>query len=220
MATTGGFQSYTIGSDLGLTYSGNVTTSSDCPNANHIAVSDVSPYTVFAIAYSTACPTLAISVDENGTFESSWAEANYSDSESSVHGGWVSPDGAFLYSADGELFAFKLSNPFLVPRPSASADLWCHCCFRHRDADIELYVDPGNSVYVHSIDTTAGTVEQIQHLVAPTESDPRHLAVHPNGNWVYVLYEAASTVAVYSRDSTTGLLTDTNTTYSLLPDGK
>lgn len=91
---------------------------------------------------------------------------------------------------------------------------------RYQDTDIDLNVDPGNSVYVHSIDTTAGTVEQIQHLVAPTESDPRHLAVHPNGNWVYVLYEAASTVAVYSRDNTTGLLTDTNTTYSLLPDGQ
>lgn len=108
VATTGGFQSYTIESDLTLTYLGNVTTSSDCPNANHITVSEVSPYTVFGITYSTDCPTLAISVDANGTFESSWAQANYSDSDSSIHGGWVSRDGAFLYSADGESLISKI----------------------------------------------------------------------------------------------------------------
>lgn len=73
---------------------------------------------------------------------------------------------------------------------------------------------------MHSVDTTAGTVEQIQHIIAPEGSDPRHLTVHRNGNWVYVVYEAASTIAVYSRDNNTGLLTDTNLTYSLLPEGK
>lgn len=78
----------------------------------------------------------------------------------------------------------------------------------------------GNGVWVHSYDGTSGSVEEIQHLDADEGSDPRHLTIHPNGDWAYVVYEAASTVAVYSRDNTTGLLTFTNTTYSLLPDGK
>lgn len=41
---------------------------------------------------------------------------------------------------------------------------------------------------------------------------------HPNGNWVYVIYESANEIGVYSRNGTTGELTNTNTTYSLLPD--
>jgi carboxy-cis,cis-muconate cyclase len=80
--------------------------------------------------------------------------------------------------------------------------------------------DMGNGVWVHAVDETAGTVEEIQHLDADDGSDPRHLTVHPNGKWVYVVYEAASSIAVYSRDNSTGMLTFTNTTYSLLPDGK
>jgi carboxy-cis,cis-muconate cyclase len=79
--------------------------------------------------------------------------------------------------------------------------------------------DMGNAVWVHSINED-GTVTEIQYLAAASDSDPRHLTAHPNGNWVYVVYEAGNSVASYSRDSTTGELTFTNTTYSLLPDGK
>lgn len=179
MATTGYFQGYTIGDDLSLTYTNNVSLSSDCPNANYIAVSSVSPYTVYGTPYSTGCSSLAITVDDSGALQAVMANATY-DSDAGVHGSDVSPDGGFFYSAD----------------------------------------DMGNGVWVHAVDETAGTVEEIQHLDADDGSDPRHLAVHPNGDWVYVVYEAASSIAVYSRDNSTGMLTFTNTTYSLLPDGK
>lgn len=179
VATTGYFQGYTIGDDLSLTYTNNVSLSSDCPNANYVVASSVSPYTVFGTPYSTGCSSLAISVDDSGALQSVLANATY-DSASGVHGSDVSPDGDFFYSAD----------------------------------------DMGNGVWVHAVDETAGTVEEVQHLDADDGSDPRHLAVHPNGDWVYVVYEAASSIAVYSRDNSTGLLTFTNTTYSLLPDGK
>ncbi|KAJ0359480.1 hypothetical protein COL154_008264 [Colletotrichum chrysophilum] len=79
--------------------------------------------------------------------------------------------------------------------------------------------DMGNAVWVHSYDNTTGEVAEVQYLAAAEGSDPRHLAVHPNGGWVYVVYEAASTIASYKRDATTGKLTFTNTTYPLLPDG-
>lgn len=82
------------------------------------------------------------------------------------------------------------------------------------------YPDAGNGVWAHSFDTASQTVEEIQHLDADADSNPRHLTVHPNGNFVYAVYEEASSVAVYSRDNSTGLLTFTNTTYSLLPEGK
>lgn len=100
MATTNGFQSYSIGSDMSLTYTSNVTTP-DCENANHIAVSSVSPYTVFAITYSS-CPTLALSVDENGALASNWANASYDGTSYNIHGGSVSLEGDFFYSADGK----------------------------------------------------------------------------------------------------------------------
>lgn len=79
--------------------------------------------------------------------------------------------------------------------------------------------DIGNGVWVHSYDSTTGTVEELQHLQAASDSDPRHITVHPNGGWAFAVYEAASSIASYERDNTTGLLTFTNTTYSLLPEG-
>lgn len=179
VATTGYFQGYSIGDDLSLTYTNNVSLFSDCSNANYVTGSSVSPYTVFGTAYSTGCSSLAISVDESGALQSAFANATY-DTTAGVHGSDVSPDGDFFYSAD----------------------------------------DMGNGVWVHSVDETAGTVEEIQHLDADNGSDPRHLAVHPNGKWVYVVYEVASTIAVYSRDNSSGMLTYTNSTYPLLPDGK
>ncbi|KAF2177129.1 3-carboxy-cis,cis-mucoante lactonizing enzyme [Zopfia rhizophila CBS 207.26] len=77
--------------------------------------------------------------------------------------------------------------------------------------------DMGNAVWVHLFESTSGTAEQVQYLAAPTGANPRHLAVHPNGQWVYVVYEELNQLAVYSRDNTTGKLTDTNTTYPLIP---
>ena len=79
--------------------------------------------------------------------------------------------------------------------------------------------DPGNAVWVHSFNSITGIAEEVQYLSAANGSDPRHLAVHPNGKWVCVVYDAASSIAVYSRDTTTELLTYTNTAYSLLPSG-
>jgi carboxy-cis,cis-muconate cyclase len=80
--------------------------------------------------------------------------------------------------------------------------------------------DPGNAVWAHSYNSTSGEVQEIQYLEAPTGSDPRHLTVHPSGTYVYVVYEASSEIGVYTRDSTTGKLTYSNTTYPLLPTGK
>ncbi|KAL0944674.1 uncharacterized protein CTRU02_202561 [Colletotrichum truncatum] len=79
--------------------------------------------------------------------------------------------------------------------------------------------DMGNAVWSHSYDKTTGNVAELQYLPAASGSNPRHLTVHPNGNWVYVVYEEANSIASYKRDTTTGELSFTNTTYSLLPHG-
>jgi carboxy-cis,cis-muconate cyclase len=147
-------------------------------NANFISTSTTSPYTVFGVSYGGGCPTLAISVDDSGTLQSSFANATYN-SAGGVHGTALSPNNDFLYSAD----------------------------------------DMGNAVWVHSYDSTTGTVEEVQYLEAATGMNPRHLAVHPAGEWVYVVYEEGNSIASYTRDLSTGELTFTNTTYSLLPSG-
>lgn len=80
--------------------------------------------------------------------------------------------------------------------------------------------DMGNAIWVHSYDNSSGVVEEKQKVSAPTGANPRHLVVHPNGHFVFVLYEELSEIAVYSRDVASGQLTDTNTTYSLIPSSE
>ncbi|TDZ99676.1 Carboxy-cis,cis-muconate cyclase [Colletotrichum sidae] len=178
VGTTGYFQSYAITEDLSLTYSSNVSLPSDCNNANFIAASTSSPYTVFGTPYGGGCSSLAITVDGSGVLQEATANVTY-DSAAGVHGTGLTADNDFIYSAD----------------------------------------DMGNAVWAHSYDSSTGEVKEIQYLAAASGSNPRHLTVHPNGNWVYVVYEEANSIASYKRDTITGKLTFTNTTYSLLPAG-
>ncbi|CAN9244976.1 unnamed protein product [Alternaria alternata] len=176
VATTGQIQSYAIKSNRSLTSTSNITLSSSCQNANYIATTNASPYTVFGVAYSTGCAAQALAVDSTGALTAATANLTYN-STSGVHGLDISPDAAFVYSAD----------------------------------------DMGNAVWAHSYDRETKTAQTLQYLAAPEGANPRHLAVHPNGGWVYVIYEEANSLAVYKRDNKTGLLTDEKTTYSLLP---
>jgi carboxy-cis,cis-muconate cyclase len=78
----------------------------------------------------------------------------------------------------------------------------------------------GNAVWTHSFNSTTGIATELQYLGAPPGADPRHLATHPNGQWVYVVYEKLNQLAVYKRDVSTGLLTDMKTTYPLIPESE
>ncbi|KAI8675839.1 hypothetical protein NCS57_00486400 [Fusarium keratoplasticum] len=79
--------------------------------------------------------------------------------------------------------------------------------------------DMGNAVWVHSYDKATGVIREVQYLAAASGSNPRHVVVHPNGKWVYVVYEEANAIAAYERETTTGKLEFHNETYSLLPSG-
>ncbi|KAG5743316.1 hypothetical protein H9Q70_013970 [Fusarium xylarioides] len=79
--------------------------------------------------------------------------------------------------------------------------------------------DMGNAVWVHSYDRETGKIEGVQYLAADEGSNPRHLTVHPNGKWVYVVYEEANSIAAYQRNTKTSKLEFRNETYSLLPSG-
>ncbi|KAI0149003.1 carboxy-cis,cis-muconate cyclase [Pestalotiopsis sp. NC0098] len=81
--------------------------------------------------------------------------------------------------------------------------------------------DSGNTLWTHSIDQETGEVTLVANLTAPSSSaHPRHAAVHPNGEYIYVVLEGASQIAQYSIDAATGIPSFTNVTYPLLTTGE
>lgn len=80
--------------------------------------------------------------------------------------------------------------------------------------------DMGSKVWVHSYDgDTALNYSSVAAVQDIDGSGARHLVVHPNGKWLYLIHESANEIGVYSRNSTTGEVTDLGETHSLLPDG-
>ncbi|KUL88367.1 hypothetical protein ZTR_04886 [Talaromyces verruculosus] len=161
VATPGYFQSYSITSGPGLDYQSNASLPSNCSNANHIIAAVKEPYTVFGAPFALGCSAVAISVDDAGSLQSSFANITY-DNRAGVHGLALSPQNDFIYSAD----------------------------------------DMGNAVWVHSYSQSSAVVNEVQRISAPEGSDPRHIAVHPAGLFVYVLYEKSIWKIESSKEST------------------
>jgi 6-phosphogluconolactonase len=53
-------------------------------------------------------------------------------------------------------------------------------------------------------------------IALPASSGPRHLALHPNGKWVYLVSEKAGTVTSFNLDASKGTLGQTNAV-SIMP---
>ncbi|KAJ5144935.1 hypothetical protein N7448_002327 [Penicillium atrosanguineum] len=77
--------------------------------------------------------------------------------------------------------------------------------------------DMGGSIWTHSYNEATNTVTKLQRL--NVSGNPRHLVVSPQASFVYVILEENNQLAVFNRDSTSGLLTGRNKTLSLLPTG-
>jgi 6-phosphogluconolactonase (cycloisomerase 2 family) len=91
--------------------------------------------------------------------------------------------------------------------------------------------DPGNRfvlttdlaqdrVYVYSFDSATGklTPAAVPYVSAPTGDGPRHFAFHPNGRWIYLIEEQASTIIFFRYNPQTGGLSSQQT-ISALPPG-
>ncbi|KAH8659765.1 carboxy-cis,cis-muconate cyclase [Xylariales sp. PMI_506] len=77
--------------------------------------------------------------------------------------------------------------------------------------------DGGNTLWTHGIDSTTGELSFVANLSAPAVGDnPRHVTVHPDGGYLYVIFEEASQVAQYTIDTETGV-PSYDSAYSLLP---
>jgi carboxy-cis,cis-muconate cyclase len=81
--------------------------------------------------------------------------------------------------------------------------------------------DPGNTVWTHGVDAFTGEVTLLANLTAPSDAaHPRHGAVHPNGQYLYVILEGTSQLAEYAIDQATGIPSFANVTYPLLESGQ
>ncbi|KUJ21723.1 3-carboxy-cis,cis-mucoante lactonizing enzyme [Mollisia scopiformis] len=80
--------------------------------------------------------------------------------------------------------------------------------------------DSGNTLWTHSVDNTTGELTYVASLDGPaTGSDPRHVAIHPEGQYLYVILEGANELAQYTVDQSTGIPSFQNVTYPLIPSG-
>lgn len=74
---------------------------------------------------------------------------------------------------------------------------------------------------IFDIDTKASTVKPAStpYVTVKPGSGPRHFTFHPNGKYAYLVEELTSTVAAFSRNAKTGVLTLIDDNVKTLPDG-
>ncbi|TVY59276.1 Carboxy-cis,cis-muconate cyclase, partial [Lachnellula cervina] len=78
--------------------------------------------------------------------------------------------------------------------------------------------DSANTLWTHKVNSTTGELTLVGSVSGPvTGADPRHLAVHPEGQYLYVILEGANELAQYSIDQSTGIPSFENVTYPLIP---
>jgi len=76
-------------------------------------------------------------------------------------------------------------------------------------------------IYVYRFDAATGKLtpaESAPFASLPSGDGPRHFAFHPNGRWLYLLEEEASTIVFFHYDPTSGALASQQT-ISALPSG-
>lgn len=86
-------------------------------------------------------------------------------------------------------------------------------------SDVLLSADiSGDAVWLHSIDDT-GKAEMLSRLTSPNDGgEPRHLLMHPNMTWAYIVMEAGNAL-VSLRLQGDEFTTEAMFTHTLIPDG-
>jgi carboxy-cis,cis-muconate cyclase len=80
--------------------------------------------------------------------------------------------------------------------------------------------DSANTLWTHKVDNTTGELTLVSSISGPVSgADPRHVAVHPKGQYLYVIFEGANELAQYTIDKSTGIPSFENVTYPLIPSG-
>ncbi len=148
-----------------------------------------------------------ISLDQSGTTA---AVANYGGGSVATLG--INPDGTLQPAASAIQHVGSSVNPQRQKEPHA------HSIYFEPSQRFVLSADLGlDRVLVYQFDAA-------KHTLAPNDppfgklapgAGPRHLAIHPNGKFVYAINELASTVTVFAWDGSTGSLTEVQTVPTL-----
>lgn len=75
-------------------------------------------------------------------------------------------------------------------------------------------------LYVYAFDASSGklTPAATPYISLPSGDGPRHFAFHPNGRWLYLLEEEATTIVFFHYDANTGGLESQQTISALPPE--
>ena len=76
----------------------------------------------------------------------------------------------------------------------------------------------GQKVWTHAIDQTTGKLTFVANETSSGE--PRHINVHPNGKYAYVMLEDKNEVLLYQLDSATGAAKYAGKAFSIIASGK
>lgn len=130
---------------------------------------------------------------------------------------------AFALKPDGSLgdwTAFRQHTGKSV-HPQRQTHAYAHAIITDPSNQYALVPDLGvDKVFVYHFDAKDGSLKPNDPpaaILAPG-SGPRHVRFHPNGRWVYVINEMASTVAAFNWDSAAGTLTEFQTISTLPAD--
>jgi 6-phosphogluconolactonase len=154
--------------------------------------------------------TSYLSLDQTGRFA---LAANYQGGNIAVFA--LKPDGSL-----GDWTAFVQHTGKSID-PERQTHPYAHSIITDPTNRFALVADLGvDKVFVYRFDATTGTLRPNNPpsvSVAPG-SGARHVKFHPNGRWVYLINEIASTVIGFDWDSAKGVLTEFQT-ISTLPAG-
>jgi 6-phosphogluconolactonase len=151
-----------------------------------------------------------ISFDKTGKYV---LVANYTSGNVAVFP--ILPDGKL-----GEHAALVTDSGTTGPNKERQEGPHAHWIETSPDNRFTLVADLGlDEVLIYKFDATRGSLTPNDPPYAKLKpgSGPRHLAFAPNGKYVYVASELASTVTALSYDAQSGALAEIHTTPTLLP---
>jgi 6-phosphogluconolactonase len=156
--------------------------------------------------------TSFITLDHTGRFA---LVANYDGGNISAFA--LRPDGAI-----GDWTAFDQHSGHSV-NPVRQTHAYAHAIVLDPTNRFALVPDLGlDRLYIYRFDERTGRLAPNAPpfaAIAPG-SGPRHVRFHPNGRWVYLINEIASTIVAFNWASTTGTLTPFQTASTLPADFK
>ena len=106
------------------------------------------------------------------------------------------------------------------PNPDRQQQSYVHSALASPGGNFVLVNDLGlDRIHIFRLDHSTARLTPHGEWHAAPGSGPRHLALHPNGHWIYCIHELNSTVVLLDWNATEGTLTTIGQPISTLPPG-